>query len=86
MGQYFYFKHQYGTINKKPLQWNFGLPWIKSFEKLDEQEQIKIFKQIMEINHWIRGDIYAIGNYGYTIIYDSETGILSNQFDPEDKS
>jgi hypothetical protein len=83
MGQYFYFKHQTGSVNNKPLRWNFGLPWLKSFERLDEQEQIKIFKEVMELNHWKKGDVYAVGDYGYTIIYDSETNTLSNQFNPE---
>ena len=83
MGQYFYFKHQYYGINKKPLPWNFGLPWMKSLEKLDEQEQIKVFKQVMLLNNWSKGDVYAVGDYGYTIIYDSESKTLSNQFNPE---
>lgn len=83
MGQYFYFKHQYGSINKKPLPWNFGLPWMKSLEKLEEQEQIKIFQKLIEINGWTKGDIFAIGDYGYTIIYDSESKTLSTEFDPE---
>jgi hypothetical protein len=84
MGQYFYFKHQYGTINKKPLPWNFGLPWMKSLEKLGEQQQLKIFKHVMELNNWLKGDVFAIGDYGYTIIYDSESDTLSSEFNPED--
>jgi hypothetical protein len=84
MGQYFYFKHQNGSINKKPLPWNFGLPWIKSFERLDESEQIKIFKEICLLNNWKKGDVHAVGDYGYTLIYDSESKTIERQFNPED--
>lgn len=83
MGQYFYFKHQKGEINKKPLPWNFGLPWIKSLEKLEDHEQIKIFQHIMLLNDWMNGDVSAIGNYGYTIIYDSESKTIQKEFNPE---
>lgn len=85
MGQYYYFQHENGTINKKPLQWNFGLPWIKSLEKLDEMEQIKIFKDIMLMNNWKNGNVSAVGDYGYTIIYDSESNTIECEFEPKDR-
>jgi hypothetical protein len=83
MGQYFYFKHQNGSINKKPLPWNFGLRWIKSFERLDESEQIKIFQEIMDMNTWKNGDVLAVGNYGDIFIYDSESNTIERDFNPE---
>jgi hypothetical protein len=73
MGQYFYFRDDTGMISKKSLRWNFGLSWIKSFERMDESEQIKIFKEVMELNGWKKGKISAVGDYGDIIIYDSES-------------
>jgi hypothetical protein len=84
MGQYFYFKHQNGSINKKPLPWNFGLPWLKSFDRLQESEQIKIFKEIINLNNWENGEVSAVGDYGFTLIYNPELNTIEDQFNPND--
>jgi hypothetical protein len=84
MGQYYYFKHLKYGVNQKPIRANFGLPWMKSMEKLDETTQIKIFQQVIKDNGWKKEKICAIGDYGYTITYDPESEELEYSFEPKE--
>ena len=57
---YYYFFHENGKENKKPLPFNFGLSWAKNFEKFSEVEKISAFRKVINLNDdWPTGKIYA---------------------------
>jgi hypothetical protein len=82
MGQYFYFTNDDGEISKTPIQSNFGLPWMKSLERIDDLEKIKVFKEVIQKNFWLTKKVYAIGDYGYTIVYDTNGNFIETHFNP----
>jgi hypothetical protein len=60
---YYYFFHENGQQNKKPLPFNFGLSWTKNFQKFSEDEKISAFRKVINLNDdWPTGKIYAEGD------------------------
>jgi hypothetical protein len=81
MGQYFYFFNSGGEINHKPLRHNFGLPWMKSLDRLDEDCQIQIFVEVIKDNNWDCEKCYAIGDNGTKLIYDTSNETVEITFE-----
>lgn len=60
MGVYYYFKNERtGETNKKALFGEyFAIYWYAKFDTCDEEEQITIFKRLIEANEdWLETDV-----------------------------
>ena len=84
MGQYYYFIHQNGQQNQKPLPINFNCCWAKNFENVSNEEKIKIFKYVSNINDWETGKIYAQGDYGRRYVYYPEKMLVEEKYSDDD--
>lgn len=71
MGQYFHFEHENGEVNKKGLMCNRGLYWFSNLHKYSVATIRDIFEEVVDLNDWPQGTIWAVGDNGDVVVFNS---------------